>query len=403
MDVRNAQHGNGGGDGNSPHGNPAYSASLASLSAEYASAQSAAQASAAASSASSAADSAASATTTVDTDESTPTDSSSSPTATDSNGEDDPSTTALSSPIPTAPTTLETSIILSSPTTIDAGDALASSAYNPSETPEESVVSSQSTLSSTQAAITASMSGTDGTTTVIPLIPSRHTPGLSPGQSGDPDTYGPPVEARHHNNSYIAAAVVVPLLVALGLLGFLFFFLRNRRRRKAVQPRPMEEVRAKIHPAPTPPMAAAAASEQPHLGTSPDNPTYFTGLDTESAHSGGHDSLEEPPPPYVRSANSSMRRPLGAAPMIPRLQIDRASSINISPFADSHSADSPYQETSNLRRPEVSRETSNRSITSTLYSSNASVNEAEPARVSTSHARLFRHSLGAERSPFADP
>jgi len=242
----------------------------------------------------------------------------------------------------------------------------------------------------------------------------------------------------------IAAAVIVPVAALVALILFLALFMR-RRRRQQQQPgeeeKPVAEMKQKIPRATAAPAPGSPPlNYQPHIGTSPNNATYFTGLDTESAH--GSDptrSSDEPPPPYI-ARKLTVRNPDEPAPAVapvPLLRINDVGPSNLSPFDDSEAADPPPAATAHKRqqsegsilgdlpalapiaarsdrpssrrsnrdpnRPQVSRQTSGRSITSTLYSSNASVNEAEPASVSHAEPRMVRTtSQPMERSPFAD-
>lgn len=56
-----------------------------------------------------------------------------------------------------------------------------------------------------------------------------------------------------------------------------------------------------------------------------------------------------------------------------------------------------------ISRPTTARTGSQRSITSTLYSSNASVREARPARLSVGGISMIQGAAMEEGSPFADP
>lgn len=75
----------------------------------------------------------------------------------------------------------------------------------------------------------------------------------------------------------------------------------------------------------------------------------------------------------------------------------------VSPFEDPDAA-TGYLAASGVFATAVTRTPSARSITSTLYSSNASVISARPARRSVGGAYMVEGMQGGdERSPFADP
>ncbi|KAI5209086.1 hypothetical protein E4T39_01125 [Aureobasidium subglaciale] len=241
-------------------------------------------------------------------------------------------------------------------------------------------------------------------------------------------------KAHHGPNTTVIAGVVIPivLLLASGLVALTC--LRRRRRRVAASSaggidttsnivsinvaRPMAMVekvaQKKVNadgPSPnltttmlSPIDEAMATPQYPQLIiTSPQNPTYFTGLDTFSVHSAA--TSEDPPPPYrarsMLSHTSSERR----QPSITTAVAALAPVSQISPISPAHLA-SPFSDANAVG---VSRSPSQRSFASTLYSDNASVYEARPARRSTGPAEYTISrtlSAGSDirvRSPFEDP
>ena len=144
------------------------------------------------------------------------------------------------------------------------------------------------------------------------------------------------------------------------------------------------------------PIAEAMATPQhPQLViTSPQNPTYFTGLDTFSVHSAA--TSEDPPPPYR------------ARSMLSHTSSERRQPSIVTNYAP-HGPVSPISPVSHNNAVDIARSPSQRSFASTLYSSNASVYEARPARRSTGPAEyvISRRSSTEDdirvRSPFEDP
>ena len=212
---------------------------------------------------------------------------------------------------------------------------------------------------------------------------------------------------RHSFNGTILAAIVIPVMFLL-LIGIVVVVcLRRRRHAKGVLFGPVTEIREKMFfkraSSDVPiPETRQVSPPQPHLITSPQNNTYFTGLDTMSLMSAEprERSSEDPPPPYwssseragrsvsMSSAATSIARPL------PALLDVRSPPLNSEPLLVPER--SPFDDPPG----NVSRTSSSRSITSTLYSSNASLIEARPAKRSMSGAQLVGQD---EVSPFADP
>ncbi|KAG9688393.1 hypothetical protein KCU95_g10240, partial [Aureobasidium melanogenum] len=238
-------------------------------------------------------------------------------------------------------------------------------------------------------------------------------------------------KAHHGPNATVIAGVVVPIVILLASGLIALTCLRRRRRRvvapvadnavvsDAVGPVAMVEKIAgkKIsadgrRPVQTtilsPIDEATVAPQLPQLVlTSTQNATYFTGLDTFSIHSAA--TNEDPPPPYrarsMLSHTSSERRQ-------PSIATQGAALAPVSPISPM----SPVSPVAHLASPfsdanaiAVARSPSQRSFASTLYSSNASVYEARPARRSTGPAEyvISRRSSTDDqirvRSPFEDP
>ncbi|KAH0371808.1 hypothetical protein KCU65_g1617, partial [Aureobasidium melanogenum] len=238
-------------------------------------------------------------------------------------------------------------------------------------------------------------------------------------------------KAHHGPNATLIAGVVVPIVVLLAS-GLVALTCLRRRRRRAVAPGTdnavvsdavgpvamVEKVAGKKisadgrRPVQTtilsPIDEATVAPQLPQLVlTSTQNATYFTGLDTFSIHSAA--TNEDPPPPYrarsMLSHTSSERwqpsiatQGAALAPVSPISPISPASPVAhlASPFSDANAI-------------AIARSPSQRSFASTLYSSNASVYEARPARRSTGPAEyvISRRSSTDDqirvRSPFDDP
>jgi len=305
----------------------------------------------------------------------------------------------------------------------------------PSPTITSSAVTSASASTSTAISSTA--------TSVAASQPAQHTPALpSLTPSASPDSSWQALHNHEHKSAMsggmIAAAVIVPLVAIAAIILLLLLFLRRRNRRRQEDHTPVADMRQKFSGN----SIAPPPRSQPHIGTNPNNPTYFTGLDTESAH--GSDRMrtsEEPPPPYMARTltvcNPDPAPSIEEAP-VPFLRINDTGPNSLSPFDDSEAVVAPAAATTHkrqqsehsiltdlpslapvaarngrptsrksnrhLNRPQVSRQASARSITSTLYSSDASVMEAEPASVSHAEPRMVRTSSHPiDRSPFADP
>lgn len=348
-------------------------------------------------------------------------------------------TTAASSAL-SGSTTLQTQpIIVSSAGTITDGTAggqttstdTASSISDGSLVPV-ATTSTPVLASSTFSTIPTSTLQTSASTS-IPSQPAQHTPDLlssstagataTPIAGGDGTTF---YHRHHHGNmagGLIAAAVIVPLIAILLLLCLLLLLLRQRRHRQGQDFRPVAEMKQKFQ------RQFSPTSAQPHINTSPNNATYFTGLETESLHDGATPGLndEAAPPPYTNRGNSQIPEAdrMTSAPMLHINDMGPSSLFPVvaaAPPAHSHTRNvsdastlaplaSPVMRkglarnsTNNLPRPNMSRQQSARSITSTLYSSDASVMEAEPAQMSLAEPHVVRTpSHGMDKSPFADP
>ncbi|CAD0114903.1 unnamed protein product [Aureobasidium uvarum] len=255
--------------------------------------------------------------------------------------------------------------------------------------------------------------------------PSETSPGsLTPGLDIQD-------KAHHGPNTTLIAGVVVPIVIILagGLVALTC--LRRRRKRATVTNNgdasvtdaaaPVsiiekvagKKVSADVHrPTQTTMLSpideATAAPQLPQLViTSSQNATYFTGLDTFSVHSAA--TTEDPPPPYrarsmLSHTSSERRQPSIVTQSAALAPISPVSPVSpISPMA--HLA-SPFSDANAIA---VARSPSQRSFASTLYSSNASVYEARPARRSMGPAEYVvsrRSSTDDQvrvRSPFEDP
>ncbi|CAD0089769.1 unnamed protein product [Aureobasidium vineae] len=258
------------------------------------------------------------------------------------------------------------------------------------------------------------------TATASETSPASLTPGLNIQN-----------KAHHGPNTTLIAGVVVPIVIILagGLVALTC--LRRRRKRATVThnedasvidaaaPVSMVEKVAGKKPSTdvhrpnqttvlSPIDEAMAAPQLPQLViTSSQNATYFTGLDTFSVHSAA--TTEDPPPPYrarsmLSHTSSERRQPSIVTQSAALAPISPVSPVSpISPVA--HLA-SPFSDANAIA---VARSPSQRSFASTLYSSNASVYEARPARRSTGPAeyvvsrRLSTDDQIRVRSPFEDP
>jgi hypothetical protein len=239
-------------------------------------------------------------------------------------------------------------------------------------------------------------------------------------------------KSHHHGaDTAVVAGVVVPIMVLLvGGIVFLSCWRRKQRHVSTVAavasgdqvqaPAVMVEkaVAKTVQADALPPVSintmlprideTMETSQQPRLViTSPQNPTYFTGLDTFSVHSTA--TTEDPPPPYrtksVLSHNSSerqQRRDATTTTSNPAFVVPVAP---VSPLVAAR-LESPF---SNANALIVERTPSQRSFASTMYSSDASVHEAKSARRSTGPAQYMINRTSTEgesglwRSPFDDP
>ncbi|KAI4748730.1 hypothetical protein E4T50_01022 [Aureobasidium sp. EXF-12298] len=234
-------------------------------------------------------------------------------------------------------------------------------------------------------------------------------------------------KAHHGPSATIIAGVVIPIVILLASGLVAMACLRRRRKRAAIsgaghttvvgavapvamaekvaEKKPMSSVHHTTHTTTLSPIDEATAAPQlPQLViTSSQNASYFTGLDTFSVHSAA--TTEDPPPPYrarsmLSHTSSERRQPsivqtAALAPVSPISPVSPVAHLT-SPFSDANAIS-------------VTRSPSQRSFASTLYSSNASVYEARPARRSTGPAEYVispRSSMEEPtrvRSPFDDP
>lgn len=145
---------------------------------------------------------------------------------------------------------------------------------------------------------------------------------------------------------------------------------------------------------------------QPHLITSPQNNTYFTGLDTMSMLSAEPQerfSDSDPPPPYWPSGGAAAARSISMRSAVSAISAPRPAFLSLATPVSPLESQAVSEESPFADPPAAVRRThSSRSITSTLYSSNASVIEARPARRSVGGANMVGHDENG-RSPFADP
>lgn len=361
-------------------------------------------------------------------------------------------------------TSIATSIALSSPTGSDSSVVLSSAATAASvasqitSAPSTTAYSSVGTTFQTSSVTSSAADQTQTTdllssVTVAPTLISVRPSNLSPyssdaaatsqsaaasdgSQTPYPDINGPQPNDRSHSPSAgIVAAAVVPTVLVLSAVAFLLLFIRRRRQKQGVVFKPMTEVKEKMFPKRSSstggsimPMAGAAMMERSQADAAASNPTYYTGLDTESQHSAAQPASDEPPPPYrprslapaaamsdTASETSTIARPQAShiyeQNPVPMLHVSGSSSPERSPFEDPPAVaaavdatrpSASRRTTDRLDRPEMSRNASARSITSTLYSSNASIMEAQPTRLSIGGLHVINPS-GMERSPFADP
>ncbi|KAK6000115.1 hypothetical protein QM012_004103 [Aureobasidium pullulans] len=334
--------------------------------------------------------------------------------------------------------TLENGVTATTPATSAVGSTTQSLASSESLTSSD-ILTSQSTMQTTSTpSMTTSISWTQpawrpgwhsyvpsyiNTATAAETSAASLVPGLSTQE-----------KAHHGPNTTVIAGVVIPIVILLASGLVALTCLRRRRKRAAVRnadnatvsnavgPVAMVEkvagkkVNTDVHRTlPTTMLSpideAMAAPQLPQLVlTSSQNATYFTGLDTFSVHSAA--TNEDPPPPYrarsMLSHTSSERRQ-------PSIATQSAALVPVSPVSPVSPA-SPIPPVAHLTSPfsdanaiAVTRSPSQRSFASTLYSSNASVYEARPARRSTGPAEyvISRRSSTDDqmrvRSPFDDP
>lgn len=234
-------------------------------------------------------------------------------------------------------------------------------------------------------------------------------------------------KAHHGPNTTVIAGVVIPIVILLASGLIALTCLRRRRKRarladtgdaavvstmgpiamaeKVAEKKPHAGVHQTTHTSMLSPIDESTAAPQlPQLViTSSQNASYFTGLDTFSVHSAA--TNEDPPPPYrarsmLSHTSSERRQPsivqtAALAPVSPISPVSPVAHLT-SPFSDANAIS-------------ITRSPSQRSFASTLYSSNASVYEARPARRSTGPAQYVispRTSIEEPtrvRSPFDDP
>lgn len=284
---------------------------------------------------------------------------------------------------------------------------------------------------------TASPVTSSSATSIWPTAAPEHSPTFGPGiggyqgppPGGSPPP-GPPPHEHGLSRAALAAAAVVPVTVLALFFLVSFLCMRRRRKQRGEDFRPVAEMKDRLflkHAAgfASGGFAVTEASAQPHMLLSPENTSYNTGLDDAAS---GHfivpfavrKRTEEPPPPYrprsetnaasvadTASTMSTIARPqaamLYAQHNVPLLLTGLPRPMESSPFSDSFESLEPPV-ANGFGRPAISRHASARSMTSTLYSSDASIREARPARRSVSSAHVIRSSLtGLEKSPFADP
>ena len=300
-----------------------------------------------------------------------------------------------------------------------------------SQTSEGTPTSESSVQSTTTPSMTTSYSWTQpawrpGWRSFTPSYISTATPSETSAASLTPGL-NTQEKAHHGPNTTIIAGVVIPIVILLASGLIALTCLRRRRKRalipstgdvavvSAMGPIAMAEKVAEKKPHPgvhqttpttmlSPIDEASAAPQLPQLViTSSQNASYFTGLDTFSVHSAA--TSEDPPPPYrarsmLSHTSSERRQPsivqtAALAPISPISPVSPVAHL-ASPFSDANAIS-------------ITRSPSQRSFASTLYSSNASVYEARPARRSTGPAQYVispRSSTDEPtrvRSPFDDP
>jgi hypothetical protein len=322
-------------------------------------------------------------------------------------------------------TTLETGAETTKSISYDTAQSQTSDAASTSE----STMQSSTTPSMTTSYSWTQPAGRSGWHSYAPSYISTATPSETSAASLTPGL-GIQEKAHHGPNTTVIAAVVVPIVILLASGLAALACVRRRRKRAvvsrtgdaavvgAVGPIAMAEkvaekkansnVHHTAHSTTLSPIDEATAAPQlPQLViTSSQNATYFTGLDTFSVHSTA--TTEDPPPPYrarsMLSHTSSGRRQPSIVQTAALAPVSPVSPISpVSPMA--HIA-SPFSDNNAIS---VSRSPSQRSFASTLYSSNASVYEARPARRSMGPAEYVispRSSLEEPtrvRSPFDDP
>lgn len=318
-------------------------------------------------------------------------------------------------------------------TATTATSAIDSTAPSPTS---DGVSTSQTTMqTSTTPSMTPSMSWTQpawrpGWHSYVPSYINTATPSETSAASLVP-VLNTQEKAHHGPNTTVIAGVVIPIVILLASGLVALTCLRRRRKRVITPESDNAAVSIVVRPVPvvekvagkkistdahrptlttilSPIDEATAAPQLPQLVlTSSQNATYFTGLDTFSVHSAA--TSEDPPPPYrarsmLSHTSSERRQPSIATQSAALAPVSPTSPISpVSPVA--HLA-SPFSDANAIA---VARSPSQRSFASTLYSSNASVYEARPARRSTGPAEyvISRRSSADDqmrvRSPFEDP
>jgi hypothetical protein len=319
-------------------------------------------------------------------------------------------------------TTLENSAQTTKSIPYDTAQSQTSDAASTSE----STMQSTTTPSMTTSYSWTQPAGRPGWHSYAPSYINTATPSETSAASLTPGL-GIQEKAHYGPNTTIIAAVVVPIVILLASGIVALTCLRRRRKRavvsgtgdaavvsavgpiaiaeKVAEKKTNSNVHHTTHSTTLSPIDEATAAPQlPQLViTSSQNATYFTGLDTFSVHSAA--TSEDPPPPYrarsmLSHTSSGRRQPsivqtAALAPVSPISPVSPTAHL-ASPFSDNNAVS-------------VSRSPSQRSFASTLYSSNASVYEARPARRSMGPAEYVispRSSMEEPtrvRSPFDDP
>ncbi|KAF1343987.1 hypothetical protein BDV97DRAFT_71729 [Delphinella strobiligena] len=251
-----------------------------------------------------------------------------------------------------------------------------------------------------------------GSRTVSPFT-AASSESVTTESTPSPDSITSDHSGRKTLNGAVLAAIIVPIVLLLLLGVGVILCLRRRRqaRNQGVPFQPMTQVREKIFAKRESTDATSVevrqvGPPQPHLITSPQNNTYFTGLDTMSMMSADPQerfSDSDPPPPYWPSGGAAAARSISVRSAVSAVSAPRPAFLHLAtPVSPLESQAVPEESPFADPPAAVSEMHSSRSITSTLYSSNASVIEARPARRSVGGANMVDHGENG-RSPFADP